>query len=126
MSAAGVAKTDLLETPRHYRLRAFCKRDVATFIAVRCLAGLCVLCHGHLLRELIGVSEVTRQSWTDKLIRPLLGMKAASETLGPTRAGVPGRRRLAIRPSGYDHHLFPSTTSTVVPASPVVITTESF
>jgi len=41
------------------------------------LAGLYALCNAHLLRELIGLHEETGQPWAQKLIKLLLGMKAA-------------------------------------------------
>ena len=41
------------------------------------LAGLYALCNAHLLRELIGLQENTQQPWMQKLIKLLLGMKAA-------------------------------------------------
>ena len=41
------------------------------------LSGLYALCNAHLLRELIGLHEETRQPWMHKLIKLLLGMKAA-------------------------------------------------
>ncbi len=41
------------------------------------LPGLYALCNAHLLRELIGLHEDTRQAWAQKLIRLLLRMKAA-------------------------------------------------
>ena len=41
------------------------------------LAGLYALCNAHLLRELIGLHEDTGQAWMQKLIKLLLGMKAA-------------------------------------------------
>ncbi len=41
------------------------------------LSGLYALCNAHLLRELIGLHEETGQPWMHKLIKLLLGMKAA-------------------------------------------------
>jgi transposase len=41
------------------------------------LPGLYALCNAHLLRELIGLHEDTRQAWVQKLIRLLLRMQAA-------------------------------------------------
>jgi transposase len=41
------------------------------------LPGLYALCNAHLLRELIGLHEETGQPWAQKLIKLLLGMKAA-------------------------------------------------
>jgi transposase len=41
------------------------------------LTGLYALCNAHLLRELIGLHEETGQPWIPKLIKLLLGMKAA-------------------------------------------------
>jgi transposase len=41
------------------------------------LAGLYALCNAHLLRELIGLHEDTRQTWIPKMIRLLVSMKAA-------------------------------------------------
>lgn len=41
------------------------------------LPGLYALCNAHLLRELIGLHEETGQAWIQKLIKLLLGMKAA-------------------------------------------------
>jgi transposase len=51
------------------------------------LAGLYALCNAHLLRELIGLHEDTQQLWMRKLIKLLLGMKAAvaqAQAIGQT------------------------------------------
>lgn len=51
------------------------------------LAGLYALCNAHLLRELIGLHEDTRQAWIPKMIRLLLRMKTAvdsAQTAGQT------------------------------------------
>jgi transposase len=44
------------------------------------LAGRYALCNAHLLRELIGLQEDTRQAWISKMIRLLVNMKAAVDT----------------------------------------------
>ena len=62
------------------------------------LAGLYALCNAHLLRELIGLHEDTQQPWLQKLIRLLLGMKAAVAA-----AQAAGQTELAPRQrAGYE------------------------
>jgi transposase len=51
------------------------------------LAGSYALCNAHLLRELIGLHEETGQPWLQKLVKLLLGMKAAvaeAQAIGQT------------------------------------------
>ncbi len=59
-------------------LIGFCGRRVhdawAPYLNLR---GLYALCNAHLLRELIGLHQETGQPWMPKLIKLLLGMKAA-------------------------------------------------
>jgi transposase len=53
----------------------------------RNLSGLYALCNAHLLRELLGLHEDTQQLWMHKLIKLLLGMKAAvaqAQAIGQT------------------------------------------
>ena len=45
------------------------------------LTGLYALCNAHLLRELIGLQEDTGQAWIPKMIRLLVSMKAAVDTV---------------------------------------------
>ena len=62
------------------------------------LPGLYALCNAHLLRELIGLHEDTRQAWAQKLIRLLLSMQAAvvaAQAAGQSE--LPARQR-----AGYE------------------------
>ena len=62
------------------------------------LPGLYALCNAHLLRELIGLHEETRQTWVQKLIRLLLRMQAAVAAAQATgRTELPAKQR-----AGYE------------------------
>lgn len=62
------------------------------------LPGLYALCNAHLLRELIGLHEDTRQPWTQKLIRLLLSMKTAvTDAQAAGKTELPPRQR-----AGYE------------------------
>lgn len=59
------------------------------------LAGLYALCNAHLLRELIGLQEDLPQPWIQKLIRLLLGMKAAVDAARAAgRTTLPHKQRV--------------------------------
>lgn len=62
------------------------------------LPGQYALCNAHLLRELIGLHEVTGQTWLDALCHLLLNMKTAVET-----ARIAGQTALTVRQrAGYE------------------------
>ena len=58
------------------------------------LAGAYALCNAHLLRELIGLHEDTRQSWLSKMIRLLCRMQeAVADAQGAGQTELPAKQR---------------------------------